>query len=47
MGGLGLFGMRERLALFGGDLSIESVPGKGSTLYARISTNGVALKGVS
>ncbi|MFA5103435.1 MAG: PAS domain S-box protein [Candidatus Thermoplasmatota archaeon] len=47
MGGLGLFGMRERLALFGGELSIESVPGKGSTLYARISTNGVAVKGVS
>jgi len=47
MGGLGLFGIRERLALFGGDLSIESIPGKGSTLYARIYTNGVSVEGVS
>jgi signal transduction histidine kinase len=33
---LGVRGMRERLALVGGDLEIESTPGSGTTLYARV-----------
>lgn len=33
---LGLTGIRERLALVGGDLEIESVPGKGATLLIRV-----------
>jgi two-component system, NarL family, sensor histidine kinase UhpB len=33
--GLGLLGMRERLALVGGELTIESQPGKGTRLIAR------------
>jgi two-component system sensor histidine kinase UhpB len=32
----GLTGMRERAALLGGTLDIESVPGKGATIVARI-----------
>jgi signal transduction histidine kinase len=34
--GLGLTGMRERAALIGGTLEIESAPGKGTALYVRI-----------
>jgi len=34
--GLGLAGMRERLALVGGELEVESSPGLGTTLFARI-----------
>jgi PAS domain S-box-containing protein len=33
---LGLSGMRERAALFGGTLSIESTRGRGTTVYARV-----------
>jgi signal transduction histidine kinase len=33
---LGLLGMRERLALVGGSLEIESVPGKGTTLLINV-----------
>jgi signal transduction histidine kinase len=33
---LGLLGIRERLALVGGSLEIESSPGKGTTLFIRI-----------
>lgn len=33
--GLGLLGMRERLALVGGDLVVESKPGKGTRILAR------------
>jgi two-component system CheB/CheR fusion protein len=33
---LGLRSMRERLALLGGELEIESAPGAGTTLFARI-----------
>ena len=33
---LGLLGMRERLEMVGGNLSIESAPGKGTTVWARI-----------
>jgi signal transduction histidine kinase len=35
-GRLGLLGMRERASLLGGTLEIESSPGKGTTVYARI-----------
>ena len=34
--GLGLEGMRERLALVGGTLDVESAPGVGTTIFARI-----------
>jgi signal transduction histidine kinase len=33
---LGLVGMRERLALAGGTLAIESTPGKGTSLVAYV-----------
>ncbi|MBN8908838.1 MAG: sensor histidine kinase, partial [Rhodospirillales bacterium] len=33
---LGLFGMRERVGLVGGTLEIESNPGQGTTVIARI-----------
>ena len=35
-GGLGLVGMRERVALVGGRLRIESTPGAGTTLVAEV-----------
>jgi signal transduction histidine kinase len=35
-GGLGLAGMRERLLLVGGELVVESSPGVGTTVFARI-----------
>ena len=37
--GLGLIGMRERTALLGGTLEIESRPGGGTTIYARVPVN--------
>ena len=33
-GGIGLAGMRERLALIGGRLEVESGPGVGTTIVA-------------
>ncbi|WP_047308093.1 GAF domain-containing protein [Rhodopseudomonas palustris] len=33
---LGLLGIRERLSLVGGSLELETAPGKGTTLYARV-----------
>jgi signal transduction histidine kinase len=33
---LGLLGMKERVALVGGTLTIESTPGGGTTIFARI-----------
>jgi signal transduction histidine kinase len=33
---LGLIGMRERLEMVGGNLEIESIPGKGTTIIARL-----------
>jgi signal transduction histidine kinase len=34
--GLGLLGKRERLALLGGKLKIESSPGAGTTIVAEV-----------
>jgi two-component system sensor histidine kinase UhpB len=34
--GLGLFGMQERLALVGGQLTIDSAPGRGTRIQARL-----------
>lgn len=34
--GLGLFGMRERMALVGGTVEIESAPGRGTVITARV-----------
>lgn len=33
---IGLLGMQERAALLGGDLEIESISGKGTTVYVRV-----------
>jgi signal transduction histidine kinase len=38
--GLGLDGMRERLSLIGGTLEVESAPGAGTTIFARIALDG-------
>ena len=38
--GLGLDGMRERLALVGGTLDVETAPGAGTTIFARIILDG-------
>jgi signal transduction histidine kinase len=40
--GFGLVGMQERAALVGGTLEIESSPGKGTTILARIAVSAVA-----
>jgi signal transduction histidine kinase len=37
-GGLGIVGMRERVALLGGRLEIESAPGAGTTLVVEVPT---------
>jgi len=34
--GIGLIGMRERAALIGGTLEIESAPGEGTSIYVRV-----------
>jgi signal transduction histidine kinase len=44
--GLGLLGMRERLALVGGALSLDSSPGAGTTARARIPVSPVTEKEV-
>ncbi|WPP44787.1 PAS domain S-box protein [Pseudomonas sp. AN-1] len=35
-GSFGLVGMRERVAMFGGSLRLDSTPGQGTTLYVRV-----------
>ncbi|MBI4494679.1 MAG: sensor histidine kinase [Chloroflexi bacterium] len=42
--GLGLFGMRERMALIGGQLSIESHPGQGTCISAHVPLDGAAVE---
>src|SRR5206468_1427366 len=37
---LGLVGMRERLTLVGGSLTVESAPGRGTTLIAQVPLPG-------
>jgi len=37
---LGLRGMRERVALLGGSMAVESSPGSGTTLFVRIANPG-------
>jgi PAS domain S-box-containing protein len=37
---LGLHGMRERAALLGGTVTIESTPGEGTTIYVRVPVSG-------
>jgi signal transduction histidine kinase len=39
-GRLGLLGMRERATLLGGELHVESAPGSGTTVTARIPLAG-------
>jgi signal transduction histidine kinase len=34
--GMGLLGMKERAVIVGGTLEIESAPGEGTTVYARV-----------
>lgn len=41
-GGYGLVAMRERVALLGGELTVESRPGEGTTIAARIPVSGAA-----
>ncbi len=36
---LGLFGMRERVEMLGGSFTIESSPGKGTTVNAEVPSN--------
>ncbi|MET0650346.1 MAG: chemotaxis protein CheB [Pyrinomonadaceae bacterium] len=44
--GLGLVGMRERVALLGGSVEFESEPGKGTTVFARVPVDAQRGKGV-
>jgi len=39
-GNLGLYGMRERVSLLGGTLTIESTPGRGTAVFVRIPLEG-------
>jgi signal transduction histidine kinase len=47
MGGAGLRGMRERAALVGGSVSIESEPGEGTTIELQIPLQPPALEDMS
>jgi signal transduction histidine kinase len=40
-GGVGLVGMRERAALIGADLQIESTAGRGTTVFVRVPLAGM------
>jgi signal transduction histidine kinase len=40
--GLGLAGMRERVGLLGGTVEVESQPGQGTTVFARIPLTDAA-----
>jgi signal transduction histidine kinase len=43
---LGLVGMRERAALVGGTMDIESAPGKGTTVFVRFPIAGASVRQV-
>jgi signal transduction histidine kinase len=43
-GRLGLLGMRERVELVGGTLTVESSPGAGATLFVRLPCGEAAEK---
>ncbi len=43
-GGLGLFGMKERMSLLSGELVILTAPGAGTTISARVPLNGAREK---
>ncbi len=38
--GMGVTNMRERAALLGGDVEIESTPGAGTTVFVRVPAAG-------
>ena len=42
--GLGLSGMRERLALVGGELTIDSAPGRGHAPHRVAPAGGIGVK---
>ena len=42
--GMGLVGMRERAALIGAALQVESAPGKGTTVFLRCGVERPAAK---
>jgi PAS domain S-box-containing protein len=44
---LGLLGMRERVEMVGGNLSVESAPGRGTTIRAQIPFGGSPARGTS
>ena len=44
IGGVGLLGMRERAALVGADLQIESTPGRGTTVIVRVPAHAAATR---
>jgi signal transduction histidine kinase len=39
--GSGLAGIRDRLAVFGGDATVESSPGNGTVVRGRVPVSGV------
>jgi signal transduction histidine kinase len=39
--GIGLIGMKERAALVGGTLEIESAPGKGTTIHVIVPASNI------
>jgi signal transduction histidine kinase len=41
-GGLGLIGIRERVMQFGGNLRVDSAPGRGTRLFVQLSNTSVA-----
>jgi signal transduction histidine kinase len=43
--GLGLISIRERAAIVGGSVEIESTPGQGTTIYVRVPFQSAAAGG--